>query len=119
MAKENSGHKNLIPAKPGDIRNPKGRGEGNLNKTTYAKIAMDAFAPPELAKKLGKDAELDLQLFGRLAMAMRDGKESEAIAAVKEMFDRTEGKAIARIEQTNEDVTPPTKIRLVAPKLDE
>ena len=115
MAKENSGHKNLKPAKKGEVRNPKGRGEGNLNRATYAKMAMNTFAPDELAAELGPNAELELQLFGRLAIAMRDGKESEAIAAVKEMFDRTEGKSIARVEQTTEDITPPAKILLTGP----
>jgi len=112
-------NENLIPAKPGEVRNPKGRGKGTLNNTTILRNILLAGMTPDEKKAAGKNFDPRAFLFEKLRVATESDKPSEVIMAVKEMFDRTEGKSIARVEQTTEDITPPTKIRLVAPKLDE
>ena len=119
MAKENSGHKNLKPIKPGEVRNPKGKTPGTLNNTTILRNILLAGMTPDEKKKAGKHFDPRAFLFEKLRVATESDKQSEVIMAVKEMFDRTEGKSIARVEQTVNDVTPPNKIRLVAPKVDD
>ena len=113
MTKKNDGHKNLIPPKKGEpSRNPKGRPKGAKGTETLVREAILAFADKDDLKKLGIDSKSKfdprLALLGKLAQNMYDApKESDSTSAAKEIYDRMDGKSIARVEQTTEDVTKP------------
>jgi len=94
---------NLIPAKPGEVRNPKGRGKGTLNNTTILRNILLSKMTPEEKKKAGKSFDPRVYLFDKLIGASESEKAAEVVSAVKEMFDRTEGKSVAKIEQTIKD----------------
>lgn len=105
MAKENSGHKNLIPAKEGEVRNPKGRGKGVQNNSTILRNVLLATMTPKEKKDAGKHFDPKIWMFNKLKDAAESEKPSEVISAIKEMWDRAEGKAVAKIEQTIKDDT--------------
>lgn len=99
--------KNLIPAKKGEVRNPKGRGKGRKDNATILREVLKARKEPIE----GDDPRY--WLFNRLCDAIENGKPSEAISAIKEQWDRIDGKAVAKVE----DITPakPTPLNMDIP----
>ncbi len=104
MAKENAGHKNLKPAVKGEpSRNPKGRPVGSLNiKTMLRKLleAKDLIENPKESETEAMrpySAQLIKKAFGE------DVPDAVQLGALKEIADRMDGKAIAKIEQTIKD----------------
>lgn len=103
---------NLNPAKKGEpSRNPKGRPKGAKSMKTRAIEMLSAMAD---------DKEYSTPLCKALidVLGNEDAKPSEVIKATEVLRDTIEGKPTQRIEQTNEDVTPPSKIELTAPSDD-
>ena len=97
--------------KKGQSGNPAGRPIGAKGTDTLAREAILAFAPKGHLEKLGIDPKTKfdprLALLGKLSQNMYEAPtESDSNTAAKEIYDRMDGKSIARIEQTNEDVTP-------------
>jgi len=108
---------NLIPAKKGEIRNPKGRTEGSLNLKTIMKKILetkltrtdplilepkqqriyDSIVKTHIAKAMGKDGEPD----------------TADLKAIDMVYDRMEGKSI----QTN--VEKPYDLNEALRELDE
>jgi len=107
MANNPNAAKNLIPAKKGEpSRNPKGRPKGSKDaKTVYR----------EMLSAVSKDGEPMSPVIQVVIDLLQAEKDSDRLNAAKEIIDRLEGKAIARVESKNEDVTPPAKIELTAP----
>ena len=106
MAKPNAGHKNLIPPKKGEVRNPKGKPKGALNTKTI------------LNKFLGLVTKIDNPITGeteKLSVLEQMNLKQIAnalggdLASYRELIDRYEGKVVQKTETKNEDVTP-TKI---------
>jgi hypothetical protein len=114
-------NENLKPAKKGEVRNPKGRPKGAKGVETLLRQAMKAIVDDEDFEKLGIDpkSKFDprLIILGQWAknMCSDDAKVSESTAAGDKLYERMDGKAVAKVEQTVNDVTPPTKIELTAP----
>lgn len=86
---------NLQPAKPGEVRNPDGRGKGTLNFKTRARWLLDAteeITHPVTGEKITISVtdQIDVQLI----RAARKGEPW----AIKEVFDRLEGKASPIVE---------------------
>ncbi len=80
---------NLIPVKPGEIRNPKGRPKD-------IKYISEA-----LKDLLAKDPVLLKQVVEAMLREVKQGN----IPALKELLDRTEGKVADKIEGTENPVT--------------
>ena len=114
---------NLKPAKKGEVRNPKGRPVGAKSVETIIRDAVKAFMDDDAFEKLDidktKSFDPRLAIFGRLVKSLIEGRDNDSNTAAKELLDRMDGKSVAKIEQTNEDVTPPTGIELTAPKDDD
>jgi hypothetical protein len=108
MANNPNAAKNLKPAKKGEVRNPNGRPKGAKSMKNRAIEMLSAMSSDkEYATPLCK-ALIDV-------LGNEDAKPSEIIKATEVLRDTIEGKPTQKIEQTNEDVTPPTKIELTAP----
>jgi len=125
MTDKNKGHENLIPPKKGEpSRNPKGRPKGAKGTDTLVREAVRAFASKEDLEKLGIDPKSNfdprLAILGQWAknMCSEDAKVSESTAAGDKLYERMDGKAVAKVEQENLDVTPPVVIQLTAPSDD-
>ncbi len=109
MANNPKAKDNLKPFKKGQSGNPKGRKPGSKSIKTRA---------IELLSAISKDGEYSSPLCDAVIDVMGDkerSKPSEIIKAAEFLRDAIEGKPTQKIEQTNEDVTPPTKIELTAP----
>ena len=97
MAKENSGHSNLIPPVKGEVRNPKGRPVGSKNTKTI----LERFLNLEMNQKNPFNQQneqmtvLELMNLKQIANALEGD-----LAAYKEIIDRHEGKVVAKAEQT-------------------
>ena len=97
MAKENSGHSNLIPPVKGEVRNPNGRPVGSKNTKTI----LERFLNLEMNQKNPFNQQneqmsvLELMNLKQIANALEGD-----LAAYKEIIDRHEGKVVAKAEQT-------------------
>lgn len=118
-----AGKDNLKPFKKGKSGNPKGRPVGAKSTETIIREAVKVFMGTGDLEKLGintsKPFDPRLAIFGRLVKSMAEGKDNDANTAAKELLDRMDGKSIAKIEQTVNDITPPAIIELTAPKNDD
>jgi len=112
MANNPKAKDNLKPFKKGQSGNPKGRKPGAKSMKTRA---------IELLSAMADDKEYATPLCNALIAVLgnEDAKPSEIIKSVEVLRDTIEGKPTQKIEQTNEDVTPPTGIELTAPKDDD
>jgi hypothetical protein len=85
---------NLIPAKKGEVRNPKGKAKGTLNMST---IIRDVFSE-EIT-----DANGNPTIKAVLATkAIFDKATSGDVSAYKELVDRIEGKPFQKIYTEND-----------------
>ena len=103
-------NENLIPIKKGEVRNPRGKKPGTLNNTTILRNILLAGMTAEEKKSVGKTFDPRIFLFKKLVEAGDSEKPSEVIMACKEMFDRIDGKAIAKIENIGD--VPVTKVKI-------
>jgi len=85
---------NIIPPKKGEIRNPKGRGKGNRNKSTIMKEL--------LASKINGTDTVEQQLLKKVYEAVMSG-DLKAIALV---LDGAFGKDRQTIENVNIESKP-------------
>ena len=108
MANNPKAKDNLKPFKKGQSGNPKGRTKGAKSMKTRAM---------EMLSALSDDKEYATPLCQALLDVLdnEDAKPSEVTKAVEVLRDTIEGKPTQKIEQTNEDVTPPAKILLTGP----
>ena len=115
--KERPTNKNLKPFKKGQSGNPSGKVKGTKNSITILREVLIAEMTEEERKEAGKDFDPRVWMFKKYVDVAKndEARDSDKLTAVDKMWDRAEGKAIARVEQTTEDVTPPTKIELTAP----
>lgn len=81
---------NLIPAKKGEVRNPKGKPKGTKNFKTIIKefldVETDAMNP--MSGKLEK-----LSVGQQVVIALLAKAKKGDVSAIKELFDRIDGKA--------------------------
>lgn len=103
----NKGHDNLIPAKPGEVRNPKGKPKGTLNFKTRAKWLLEA-TEEIIHPVTGKKVTISVadQIDVALIRAARKGESW----AVKEVLDRLEGKSSQSVDVTSDGKALPTPI---------
>lgn len=90
---------NLQPPKPGEIRNPKGRGKGVPNaKTRYQRIL-------NLIEKVKNPVTGDIEDFTVaeiMDMKIMQKARNGDLAAYKEIMDRLEGKASQSVDVTSD-----------------
>jgi len=86
---------NLIPAKPGEVRNPNGRPKGSQNFKTILKRILNA--------KTGQyDADgNELTQYDILALNLMQKAQEGDVPAVRELLDRYEGKVAQGIDVTS------------------
>lgn len=82
---------NLIPAKPGEVRNPNGRGKGNRNRSTIVREALEAIL-----------AGTDQQVVDGITAAAIAKAMTGDIAAFKELMDSGYGKNPDKTEFTGD-----------------
>lgn len=89
--------KHLIPAKPGEVRNPNGRGKGTRNRSTIMRewLEMETDGEPNLNKIL---------------RALINKASEGDVPAIREALDSAFGKVTDKQEITNPDgsMTPQT-----------
>lgn len=107
MAKEDR-LKNLIPAKKGEIRNPKGRGKGALNTRTILKnfLNIEMKQKNPFTKKEEQMTVLELMNLKQIANALEGD-----LNAYKEIINRYEGLLTTKTDITSDGnaiLTPPT-----------
>lgn len=90
---------NLIPAKKGEVRNPKGRGKGVPNaKTRYQRIL-------NLIEKVKNPVTGEIEEFTVaeiMDMKIMQKARSGDLPAYKEIMDRLEGKAAQSVDVTSD-----------------
>jgi hypothetical protein len=88
---------NIIPPKKGEIRNPKGRGKGTLNRSTLLKkwlaVQMEIKRPDTGEKE-------KMQLFDAITLAVIQKALKGDINAYKEIMDSIHGKVTDKVDHT-------------------
>ena len=103
---------NLIPAKKGEIRNPKGREKGTRNRATIVKQWLDVIEKTK--NPITKEIE-ELSQADKITLAMINKAFKGDVAAFKELMDSAYGKN-KDIQETTIDVKP---TRIVFKKFNE
>jgi len=99
---------NIIPPKKGEVRNPKGKPKGTLNRSTLLKkwlsVQMDVTRPDTGKKE-------KMELFDAVTLALIQKALKGDVIAYKEIMDSLHGKLTDKIDHSNKDGT-------LAPKID-
>lgn len=95
---------NLIPAKKGEIRNPKGRGKGARNRKT---IVMEWLMVEQKFKNTLTGQEETLSQADIITLAIIQKARKGDVAAFRELMDSGFGKN-TEIQETTLSVTTPT-----------
>jgi len=98
---------NLIPVKPGEVRNPKGRPVGALSRSTIARKWLET-----------KSADGLLNV-DKVFLALLEKAMSGDVSAAKEMLDSGYGKLTDKQEVTGKDgadINAGIQVTFVAPK---
>lgn len=109
---------NLKPATKGEVRNPKGRGKGNLNASTVIKKWLSAGEKVKnpLTQKMEVLTQTDLITLGQLVKARKGDT-----AAFNALLDRAYGKPkqVLDMDLTSEgeSIVPPTEKAIDLSKL--
>lgn len=101
MAKKNAGHKNLIPPKKGEVRNPKGKPKGTLDTKTILKkflhLVMDTNNPiTGVTENLSVLEQMNLK---QIANALGGD-----LSSYRELIDRYEGKVLNKSEVISHNI---------------
>lgn len=91
---------NIIPPKKGEIRNPKGRGKGTLNRSTIVKRWIEA--TEKTTNPITKQIE-DLSQADLMTLAMIKKARKGDVNAYKELMDSGFGKITDKTELTGKD----------------
>jgi hypothetical protein len=114
MANNPKAKDNLKPFKKGKSGNPKGKKKGCKDLKTRA---------IEMLAAISEDGEYSTPICDAIIKVLENeegiAKPSEVIKSAEFLRDTIDGKPTQKIEQTTNDITPPTKIRLVGPKEDD
>lgn len=98
MAKENTGHSNLIPPVKGEVRNPNGRPVGSKNTKTilerFLNLEMKQVNP--FTKESEQMTVLELMNLKQIANALEGD-----LASYKELINRHEGLLTAKTDITS------------------
>jgi hypothetical protein len=89
MPKKANNIKNLIPAKKGEVRNPKGRGKGTLNSKTRLRPILEYIQSKTNPLTLQKE---DLSILDQMDIAIIKRALDGDVRAYQEILDRLEGK---------------------------
>jgi hypothetical protein len=98
---------NIIPPKKGEVRNPKGKPKGTLNRSTLLKkwlaVQMDIKRPDTGDKE-------KMQLFDAITLAVIQKALKGDINAYKEIMDSIHGKVTDKVDHTTkgESIKPVT-----------
>ena len=98
MAKPNKGHKNIRPPKKGEVRNPKGKPAGTLNRSTIAKKWLESLVTAK-NPLTGKQSKLPAQDQMTLSM-IRKAMDGD-VSAYRELMDSAFGKAMQSTDVTS------------------
>lgn len=98
-------NENLKPFKPGQSGNPAGMKKGTRHLTTIVREILDTEIEVEENGEREKKSLADVIARKLIKKAMEGD-----IRAIQEIFDRTEGKAVQKIDQVNQDTI---KIRII------
>lgn len=92
---------NLRPSKKGEVRNPKGKPKGTLNAATIIRriLAMEDKAINPLTGKEERTSYLAQMVHAQVNKAIK----KEDTQALKELLDRTEGRAITPVDMNLTD----------------
>lgn len=85
---------NLKPVKPGEVRNPAGRGKGNLNTATIIKkflLSKEAILKDPITGKPSRRTQLEIITL-RMIQEARDGN----VQAFNTLLDRVDGKPVQK-----------------------
>lgn len=88
------GYANLKPVKPGEIRNPKGRGKGNLNTATIIKkflLSKELLEKDPITGKPCKRTQLEIMTL-KMIQEARNGN----VQAFNTLLDRVDGKPVQK-----------------------
>jgi hypothetical protein len=101
----------LKPFKKGQSGNPKGRPPGTKNVSTLLKQMLDTLAPGEIVstkfvREFCKGKKLVTVADATAARILNEALVKGEPWAIRELLDRTEGKAIASIELSGPDGGP-------------
>lgn len=105
-----------IPWKPGQSGNPKGKPKGTISISTHLKKFLDSrvSAPKGSDIAFGK-----ITVAERLALALISQANKGNVQAAKEILDRTEGKVVDVVEQTNKNELPQWLIDMAPKPIDD
>lgn len=88
------GYANLKPVKPGEIRNPKGRGKGNLNTSTIIKkflLSKELVPKDPITGKATKRTQLEI-----MCLTMIQEARNGSVPAFNALLDRVDGKPVQK-----------------------
>ena len=101
---------NLIPAKKGDIRNPKGKAPGTKNRATILRKWIDVktkFQHPGTGKEVAGTLEDEVYL------ALLSKALEKDVAAIKEINDTLYGKIKEQLDLSGTVTLPITGVKIV------
>lgn len=105
---------NLIPAKKGEVRNPKGKPKGTKNFKTiieeFLSVETDAMNP--MSGKLEK-----LSVGQQIVIALLTKAKKGDVSAIKELLDRIDGKAKIELKHSGEVSTGAKEVAQLLQKL--
>lgn len=104
---------NLIPAKPGEIRNPKGRGKGVKNRSTVARELLELVTQSRNILDPDDPNTEFTQEELMMAKMIQSAKEGD-VAAFKAVLDSAYGTPKQTIESEIINISPP-KITFIDP----
>jgi len=93
---------NIIPPKKGEIRNPKGKPKGTLNRSTIIKKWL--LANEKTTNPITNETELLSQQDLIILAAIKEARDGN-ISAFRELMDSVYGKVTDKIDHSNEDGT--------------
>lgn len=110
---------NLKPVQPGEVRNPKGRGKGNLNVATHIRrllMAKEVVAGenlPSFIKKGARITQLDIMILAQIKNA-----RSGDVQSFNALMDRIEGKPVQKqvlASDPTDPLPPPARQVIILP----
>ena len=97
---ENSGWKNIIPPKHGEVRNPNGRPKGSRNRSTIVREMLEAAAVKGLNSSVDLGVEMKT-IFDQLVAQQVYKAYIGDTTAFKELADSAYGKLVDKVDTTH------------------